>query len=71
MLILGCIGNVLRKLNMNTCLSSINMEILCIENFYSNEKSVNELGMQYRTTDMAITDAVNYFKAPKSQVGRY
>lgn len=71
LLALGYIGNVLRKLNIKTSLCSVNMEILCIENFYSNKKSVTELDIQYRTIDSAIIDAVNYFKTHNPCCSKY
>ncbi len=38
------------------------MKTLCIENFYSNNKSKTELGIEYQASDFAITDAISYFK---------
>jgi len=38
------------------------MKTLCIENFYSNNKSKTELGIEYQSIELAITDAISYFK---------
>lgn len=57
----GLIGDGLRKLNIKTNLSTSNMKALQICNYYSNQKSVKELGIQYQSVDKAIDDAVQYF----------
>jgi nucleoside-diphosphate-sugar epimerase len=59
---IGYFGEFLRFLNIKTSISLVNMKILCINNFYSGNKSVNELKIKYRTVDTAIKDAVNYFE---------
>jgi hypothetical protein len=58
---LGLIGDGLRKLKIKTNLSISNMKALQIRNYYSNQKSVEELGIQYQSVDKAIEDAVQYF----------
>ncbi|WPO92917.1 NAD-dependent epimerase/dehydratase family protein [Chryseobacterium sp. HR92] len=57
----GLIGDGLRKLNIKTNLSTSNMKALQICNYYSNQKSVEELGIQYQPVDKAIRDALQYF----------
>ncbi|EKD30717.1 MAG: Dihydroflavonol-4-reductase [uncultured bacterium] len=57
----GYFGDVLRFFRVKTNLSSVNTKILCVNNFYSNRKSVSELNINYHTTDKAIKDAINYF----------
>ena len=64
--VLGYWGDLLRFFRLETNLCSVNMEALCINNFYSNEKSVSELGMTYRPVEEAIRDAVSYFKQARS-----
>lgn len=59
----GIIGDVLRKLNVKTSLSSVNMQILCVDNYYSNQKSRTELGVEYTLVNNAIRDAVRYFES--------
>lgn len=59
---LGYFGDVLRRLNFKTSLSSTNMKILCINNYFSNEKSTRELNIKYNTIDKAISDAILYFE---------
>jgi len=61
LLLAGVVGNILRNLNIKTSIGLVNMRILCTCNYFSNHKSVTELGMTYRPVDQAITDAINYF----------
>lgn len=58
---LGLMGDGLRKLNIKTNISTSNMKALQICNYYSNQKSVKELGIKYQSIDKAIEDAVQYF----------
>lgn len=62
LIVLGKIGDALRALHIKTDLSSENMKALRIDNFYSNLKSVQELGIRYQSIDKAVEDAVVYFK---------
>jgi len=59
---LGWIGDILRCLKIKTDLSSSNMKALRIDNFYTNQKSIDELGMKYQSIENAIEDAVEFFK---------
>ncbi|MDR4950873.1 NAD-dependent epimerase/dehydratase family protein [Chryseobacterium sp. ES2] len=58
---LGLMGGGLRKLKIKTDLSSANMKSLQIFNYYSNQKSIEEFGIQYQSIDKAIEEAVQYF----------
>ncbi len=58
----GFIGDLLRFFKIETNLSSVNIKALQIDNFYSNKKSIEELGMNYLPTEKAISDAVVFFK---------
>jgi dihydroflavonol-4-reductase len=60
---LGYLGDAIRLLKIKTSISSTNMRALCIDNFYSNEKSIQELGINYRHTEVAINDALKYFES--------
>lgn len=59
---LGYLGDGLRKLKIKTSLSSPNMKALRINNFYSNKKSAEELGVRYQTVDQAVEDAICFFE---------
>lgn len=65
MLFVGYIGECMRLIGIETDLCINNMKILCINNFYSNEKSVHHLGLSYRPVDQSISDAIDYFKKTK------
>ncbi|WP_449401650.1 hypothetical protein [Chryseobacterium wanjuense] len=65
LVLLGFIGDFLRALKIKTSLSSTNMKALRIENFYSNQKSVEQLGVHYQSIDKGITDAIQYFQNKK------
>lgn len=58
----GYFGDVLRGLGVKTALSSTNMRILNIQNYYKNGKSKAALKMNYRSIDIAIGEAVEYFR---------
>ncbi|PJJ67085.1 NAD-dependent epimerase/dehydratase family protein [Chryseobacterium geocarposphaerae] len=62
LIFLGFTGDFLRFIKIKTNLSSANMKALRIDNFYSNQKSINELGVHYQPIEKGITDAVEYFK---------
>jgi nucleoside-diphosphate-sugar epimerase len=59
---IGYFGDVIRRLNIKTSISSTNMKILCVNNYFSNEKSIKVLNISYHPIDKAITDAVHYFE---------
>lgn len=60
--LLGWAGDALRKLKIKTSLSTSNMKVLQICNYYSNQKSVEDLGIQYQPIDKAIKEAVQFFE---------
>lgn len=62
LLFIGLIGDQFRKFGIRTNLSSTNMQILCIENFYSNKKAIDELQMSFSPIEDAIEDAISWFK---------
>ena len=63
LLVMGHFGDMLRFLKIKTDISSTNMKILCVDNFYSNAKSKEELDIEYRSIDSSITDAIDYFNS--------
>ncbi len=66
LILIGYIGDVFRFMQLKTNLCSSNMNALYIKNYYSNSKSIAELGLSYRSTQHAINDAVEYFNTLKS-----
>ena len=63
LLLLGAIGGFLRYLGITTSLSLANMKALCINNYYSNQKSKVDLGVSYSSLDTAVKESVDYFRA--------
>ncbi len=63
LLMMGYFGDVLRWFKIKTSISSVNMKILCVKNFYSHQKSITALGVVYKPVATAIKDAVDYFSA--------
>ena len=61
LVLLGYLGSALRLLRLKTRLSLPNMQSLCIRNYYSNKKSIQDLQLSYHSLDDAIKDAVDYF----------
>jgi len=61
LMLLGHFGDLLRKLGIRSSLSSTNTRILCVNNYYSNQKSREKLGLNYSSTDQSIRDAIDYF----------
>ncbi len=59
---LGYFGDLLRFIGIKTSVSSTNMRILSLGNYYSNNKSVCDLGLEYRSIEPAIRKAVLYFR---------
>lgn len=62
LLTVGTFGSFMQKLNIKTSLSSSNMKILCVKNYYTNQKSIQELNIQYSSLNNAIKEAVDYFE---------
>lgn len=62
LLFIGRIGDLLRFFKIRTNLSSTNLKALCIKNFYSNKKSIQELDIKYTSLDNAIVEAIKYFQ---------
>lgn len=63
MISIGYFGDFLRFCGLKVSISSVNMKILCVHDFYTNRKSVSELNQNYQPVDTAISDAINYFRA--------
>ncbi|MBK1896978.1 NAD-dependent epimerase/dehydratase family protein [Chryseobacterium paridis] len=62
LIFLGVLGDVLRFFNIKTNLCSSNMKALRINNYYTGQKSIDELGIHYQPMDKAIMDAINFFE---------
>jgi len=58
---LGLMGTILGGAGIKNSLTRINSKILCIENYYSPAKAVEELGLPQTPVEQAITDAMEWF----------
>ncbi|HOG25265.1 MAG TPA: NAD-dependent epimerase/dehydratase family protein [Bacteroidales bacterium] len=54
----GLVGDGLRRLGVEIPLSSNNMKILCVNNFYKNQKALSRFNMSFLTTEEAVRDAL-------------
>lgn len=59
---LGWVGDGLRRFKIKTSLSKSNTQVLCIHNYYSNAKSLNDLKINYTPIEEGIKEAVEYFE---------
>lgn len=59
---LGTFGNLISKAGLKTNLNLINTKILSLGNYYSSSKAVKELNLPQTPADVAIYDALEWFK---------
>lgn len=59
----GYLGDACRRLGLRTALSSTNMKILCIRNYYTGAKAERLPGVRFRPIDHGISEAVEWFRA--------
>ncbi|MFW6019282.1 MAG: NAD-dependent epimerase/dehydratase family protein [Bacteroidales bacterium] len=62
LLLSGLLGSLLRALGIRTALSFTNMQILCVQNYYTNAKAKPFLPAELKTTEEAIQDTIQWFK---------
>ncbi len=62
MKLLGWLGDLLLWMHVKTALSSLNMQILSLNNFYSNDKSKKELRLRYSPIDSAISESIAFYQ---------
>ena len=60
--IMGQFGNIIRWFGFPVNLSSVNIDLLNVKSYYSNQKAKDELKMNFSSIDLAISDAINWFK---------
>lgn len=58
----GYICSGLYNIGIKTDATLPNMKLLCIHNYYTNEKARRELGLTFRSTEEAVRDALIWFK---------
>jgi nucleoside-diphosphate-sugar epimerase len=62
LLTLGYIGDFIRWFRRPINLSSVNTKLIIINSFYSNEKAKKDLKINFTSTEVAIKDALEWFK---------
>lgn len=65
LLFLGLVGSILRGLGLKTNLSVTNMQAICINNYFINNKARDELEISFQPIEKAILDALAWFKQQK------
>lgn len=55
---LGLAGELIRLLGISTELTLNNMKILCVRNYYTNQKVLSRFNMSFLTTEEAVRDAL-------------
>jgi nucleoside-diphosphate-sugar epimerase len=63
LLTMGILGDFFRRFGLKTSISLTNMQILCVENYYSNGKARRTLGLATRPIDQSINDAIAWFRS--------
>lgn len=61
----GYIGDLLRLLGVRTALSTVNMKILCVNNYYTNTKARTELGTTFGPIEKGMAAAIAWFRNRK------
>lgn len=56
--VIGFVGDGIRKLGLRTNLSSVNMKILCIGNYYTAARAEQEFGIRFRSLDEILADSL-------------
>ena len=54
---------MIRFFGSKTDLSLSNMKILMINNFFTNQKSIKDLRINYQPLEKAIDDAIRFFES--------
>lgn len=63
LLLLGKIGDLLRFIGIKTDICSMNVRQLMIREYYSNDKSRRELGLPQTSIEIAVQEAIDWFKS--------
>lgn len=62
LLAVGHVCDLLYKIGIKTDATLTNMKLLCIDNYYTNAKARKDLGIDFRSAEDAIRDAVGWFR---------
>lgn len=61
LILIGYLGDIVNLFGIKSKYSSQNMKILCIRNYYSNNKAKNSLGVQFNPIEEGISEAILWF----------
>jgi len=61
LLTMGVVGRAITSFGIRTDFDLTNMRIICERNFYSNEKAEKDLKIEFRSIDLAINEAMEWF----------
>jgi dihydroflavonol-4-reductase len=61
MAVLGIAGEVVNFFKDKSELSRLNARLLCVGNYYSSTRAINELGLPQTSIDQAIADSIEWF----------
>lgn len=59
----GILGDILTMSGIEVAFNSTNIRVLCLNNFFSNGKAMNELDMKETDIETAVRNAITWFKA--------
>ncbi|WP_442265577.1 NAD-dependent epimerase/dehydratase family protein [Tenacibaculum sp. ZS6-P6] len=59
---IGYFGNLLRFFKVKTDISLTNVQTLCVNNYYSNQKAKEELKLEQNPIENGILEAIKWFK---------
>lgn len=62
MRLIGTLGSMLAACGIKNAFYLNNMRILCLNNYYSGQKAITELGMKQTEVKTAIADALSWFR---------
>ena len=62
LILIGKLGDILRKFGIRTELCSMNLQQLMIREYYSNQKAKTEMKLEETDLKIAVKDAIDWFK---------
>lgn len=65
LILIGKLGDVIRRLGVKTEICSMNLRQLIIKEFYSNKKAISELDLPKTNLEVAVLEAIDWFKRNK------
>ena len=63
--VIGLVGDLLRKLGIKTEICSMNLRQLMVREYYSNLKAKTELNLRESVLEIAVKEAIDWFKEQK------